>query len=82
MFYHKNLPLTVASPPAFAILIAYQGGVSIMAGASENVAIQDANEAALKEFEAGVRRSIKQADAGLVKTFKTKEEFLNHLKNL
>ena len=30
-----------------------------MAGASENVAIQDANEAALKEFEAGVRRSIK-----------------------
>jgi len=53
-----------------------------MAGASENVAIQDANEAALKEFEAGVRRSIKQANAGLVKTFKTKEEFLNHLKNL
>lgn len=53
-----------------------------MAGASENVAIQDANEAALKEFKAGVRRSIKQDDAGLVKTFKTKEEFLNHLKNL
>ena len=53
-----------------------------MAGASENVAIQDAKEAALKEFEAGVLRSIKQDDAGLVKTFKTKEEFLNHLKNL
>jgi len=53
-----------------------------MAGASENVVIQDANEAALKEFEDGVRRSIKQADAGLLKTFKTKEEFLNHLKNL
>lgn len=53
-----------------------------MAGASEKAAIQDANEAALKEFEKGVRRSIMQADAGLVKTFKTKEEFLNHLKNL
>ena len=53
-----------------------------MAGASENVAIQDANEAAVKEFGAGVRRNIKQADAGLVKTFKTKEEFLNHSKNL
>jgi hypothetical protein len=53
-----------------------------MASVSENVVIQDANEAALNEFEAGVRRSIKQADAGLVETFKTKEEFLNHLKNL
>ena len=37
---------------------------------------------ALKEFEDGVRRSIRQADAGLVKSFKTKEEFLSHLKNL
>lgn len=53
-----------------------------MAGASEEVVIQDANETALREFEEGVKRSIKQADAGLVKTFKTKEEFLNHLKNL
>lgn len=53
-----------------------------MAGAAKRGVIQDANEAALKEFEAGVRRSIKQADAGLVKTFKTKEEFLEHLKNL
>jgi len=44
--------------------------------------IQDANEAALQEFEAGLLRSIKQADAGLVKTFKTKKEFLEHLKNL
>ncbi len=40
----------------------------------------DANEAALKEFEDGMRRSIKQADAGLVGTFKSKEEFLNRLK--
>ncbi len=53
-----------------------------MAGAKERTVIQDANETALKEFEEGVRRSIKQADAGLVKTFKTKEEFLDHLRNL
>jgi hypothetical protein len=53
-----------------------------MSGAAKKAVIQDANEAALQEFEAGVRRSIKQADAGLVRTFKTKEEFLNHLKNL
>jgi len=53
-----------------------------MAGAEEKAIIQDSNEAALREFEVGVRRSIKQADAGLVKTFKTKEEFLNHLKSL
>lgn len=53
-----------------------------MAGATEEAVIQDANEAALKEFEEGLARSIKQYKAGLVKTFKTKEEFLNHLKNL
>ena len=53
-----------------------------MAGATEKAVIQDANEAALKEFNEGVKRSIRQADAGLVKTFKTKEEFLDHLKNL
>jgi len=53
-----------------------------MAGVKERTVIQDANETLLKEFEEGVRRSIKQADAGLVKTFKTKEEFLDHLRNL
>jgi hypothetical protein len=53
-----------------------------MAGATKKAITQDSDEAALQEFEAGVRRSIKQADAGLVRTFKTKEEFLNHLKNL
>jgi hypothetical protein len=53
-----------------------------MAGATKKAAIQDANEAALQEFEAGLARSIKQYKAGLVKTFKTKEEFINHLKNL
>jgi hypothetical protein len=59
-----------------------QRRVYIMAGATEKAVIQDANEAVLKEFKEGVRRSIRQADAGLVKAFKTKEEFLNHLKNL
>jgi len=49
-----------------------------MAGATRDAVIEDANEAALMEFEAGLRRSIKQADEGLVNTFKTKEEFLNH----
>jgi hypothetical protein len=53
-----------------------------MAGAKEKAVIQDANEASLQKFEAGLQRSIEQADAGLVKTFKTKEEFVNHLKNL
>jgi hypothetical protein len=53
-----------------------------MAVITEKAISQDANEAALQEFEAGVARSIKQYKAGLVKTFKTKEEFLNHLKNL
>jgi hypothetical protein len=53
-----------------------------MAGATKKAVAQDTNEAALKEFEEGVRRSIKQADAGLIRTFKTKEEFLSHLKNL
>jgi len=53
-----------------------------MAGATEKAVIQDDNEVALKEFKEGVKRSIMQADADLVKTFKTKVEFLDHLKNL
>jgi hypothetical protein len=53
-----------------------------MVGASKKAAIQDANEAALQEFDAGLARSIRQYKAGLAKTFKTKEEFLDHLKNL
>ena len=53
-----------------------------MAGATEKAVSQDANEAALQEFEAGLARSIKQYKAGLVKTFKTKEEFLTLLRTL
>ncbi len=53
-----------------------------MPGATEKAFIQDANQAALKDFKEGVKRSIRQADVGLVNTFKTKEEFLDHLKNL
>ncbi len=56
--------------------------VHIMAGAEDQAVTQDTNEAALQEFEAGLARSISQYKAGLVKTFKTKEEFLDHLKNL
>jgi len=62
--------------------MAKQQGVSTMAGATKKATVQDANEATLREFEVGVRRSIKQADTGLVKTFKTKVEFLGHLRNL
>jgi hypothetical protein len=43
-----------------------------MAGATEKAIIQDANEAALKDFKDGVKRCIRQADADLVKTFKSK----------
>jgi hypothetical protein len=60
----------------------HKEGGPIMAGATRDTVIEDASEATLKELEAGVRRSIKQANAGLVSTFKTKEEFSNHLKNL
>jgi hypothetical protein len=53
-----------------------------MAGTEEKAAIPDSKEAALRDFEEDVRRSIGQADAGLVKTFKTAQEFLNHLNDL
>ncbi len=53
-----------------------------MAGATKKAAVQDANEAALQEFEAGVRRSIKQADASQMETFGDKESFLDHLRQL
>ena len=36
----------------------------------------------LAEFEAHMRRGIKQFEAGLGKTFDDKEEFLNYLRNL
>ena len=52
-----------------------------MAGAEESV-IQDANEIALREFEEGIKRSIRQCNLGEVKSFKTKEEFLDHLRRL
>jgi hypothetical protein len=48
-----------------------------MAGTKEGVVPQNAKEAALRDFEEGVRRSIEQADAGLVETFKTPEELLD-----
>ena len=36
----------------------------------------------LAEFEANIRRGIKQFEAGLGKTFDDNEEFLNYLRNL
>lgn len=50
-----------------------------MAGAKEKIVIQDANEAALQKFEAGLARSIKQYKAGEVETFDDKDEFLRTL---
>ena len=50
-----------------------------MAGATEKAVIQDANEAALQEFEAGLARSIKQYKAGEVEAFDDKEEFIRTL---
>jgi len=53
-----------------------------MAGATKEAVAEDANEAALRKFEEGLARSISQYKAGQVRSFKTKEEFLDHLKNL
>jgi hypothetical protein len=53
-----------------------------MSGATEEDVIKDANEAALQEFEESLARSIKQYKTGLVKTFKTKEEFFTILRTL
>jgi len=53
-----------------------------MAEAKEKAVATDANEAALQKFEAGLARSIKQYKAGLVATFKDKEAFLAHLRQL
>jgi hypothetical protein len=53
-----------------------------MAVASEEVVVQDASEVALREFEEGIKRSIRQCNLGEVKSFKTKEEFLIHLRKL
>ena len=53
-----------------------------MAGTEEKAAMSDSKEATLRDFEESIRRSIRQADAGLVKTFKTAEEFLDYLNDL
>jgi len=54
----------------------------IMAVTEEKAAMPDSKDAALRDFEDSIRRSIRQADSGLVKTFKTAEEFLNYLNDL
>jgi hypothetical protein len=50
-----------------------------MSGVEEKVIIQDANEIALKEFEACLARAIKQYKIGEVETFEDKDEFLRTL---
>ena len=50
-----------------------------MAGATSEAVIEDANEAALRKFEEGLARSIKQYKAGEVEAFDDKEEFIRTL---
>jgi|WetSurMetagenome_2_1015567.scaffolds.fasta_scaffold02896_4 hypothetical protein len=63
----------------YTILIAQQRGVSIMARATDKAVIEDANEIALRRFEEGLVRSIKQYKAGEVESFDDKEEFIRTL---
>lgn len=59
---------------AFRNPFSQQRGVTYsMAGAKEKTVVQDPKEAALNEFEEGARRSIRQANTGLAKTFKPKK---------
>jgi hypothetical protein len=50
-----------------------------MAGATKEAVIEDANEAALRRFEEGLARSIKQYKTGDVEAFDDKEEFIRTL---
>jgi len=50
-----------------------------MAGAAKEAVIQDANDAALRKFEDGLARSIKQYKTGEVEAFDDKEEFIRTL---
>lgn len=50
-----------------------------MAGSSDNVVVKDTNEDALKKFEEGLARSIKQYKASEVEAFDDKEEFIRTL---
>jgi hypothetical protein len=50
-----------------------------MAGATKEAVIEDANEAALRKFEAGLARSIKQYRSREVEAFDDKEEFIRTL---
>lgn len=50
-----------------------------MAGATKEAVIEDTNEAALRRFEEGLARSIKQYKTGDVEAFDDKEEFIRTL---
>jgi hypothetical protein len=53
-----------------------------VASRENDVHLTDEEAQKLAEFEAHIRRGIKQFEAGLGKTFDDKEEFLNYLRNL
>jgi hypothetical protein len=44
--------------------------------------LKDEERQRLAEFEAHIRRGMEQFEAGLGKTFKDKDDFLNYLRNL
>ena len=44
--------------------------------------LNDEERQRLAEFEAHIRRGMEQFEAGLGKTFKDKDDFLNYLRNL
>lgn len=50
-----------------------------MAGAVEEIVFQDVDEAALKEFEEGLTRSIRQYKAGEVEAIEDVDEFIRTL---
>jgi hypothetical protein len=50
-----------------------------VSGIEDKVIIQDANETALKEFEADLARAVKQYKSGQVEIFEDKDEFLRTL---
>jgi hypothetical protein len=50
-----------------------------MAGSSEIVVVKDANDDAIKKFEEGLARSIKQYKAGEVEAFDDKDDFIRTL---
>jgi hypothetical protein len=60
----------------------FDGTKTTVASQEKEEHLTDEEAQKLAEFEAHIRRGIKQFEAGLGKTFDDKEEFLNYLRNL